>query len=128
MRIIRDDISGFVTPRSALPRGRRRAAITIELLTSFALICAIAIAAFAVGMEIVEAGAVKSVHAFAHGVRVPALQLLCLGTSGLSACAVTCCTGHAVLHPAPKQAAALPRCRLSMPGPGVDSLPGLHCL
>ncbi|MEZ5787044.1 MAG: hypothetical protein R3D62_11390 [Xanthobacteraceae bacterium] len=85
MRIIRDDIPGFTPPRSALHHWRRRSVIAIELLMSFALIGAIGIAAFAVSMEIAEAGALRSVHPSAHGVAISALLLLLLGTGGLTA-------------------------------------------
>lgn len=87
MRIIRDDIPGFTPPGHASSRGRPHCAIAVELLTSFALICAIAIAAFAVSMEFAEAGALRSVHPSAHGVAATALLLLLLGTGALTASA-----------------------------------------
>lgn len=85
MRIIRDDIPGFTPPGDSLRYRRRRSAIAVELLTSFALIGAIGIAAFAVSMEIAEAGALRSVHASAQGIALSALLLLLLGTGGLTA-------------------------------------------
>jgi hypothetical protein len=84
MRIIRDDIPGFSLPGEALSHWRRRSAIAVELLMSFALIGAIGIAAFAVSMEFAEAGALRSVHASAPGVALWMLLLL-LGTGGLTA-------------------------------------------
>ena len=85
MRIIRDDIPGFTHPDKALTHWRRRSAIAVELLMTFGLIGAIGIAAFAVSIELAEAGALRSVHASAHGVTVSALLLLLLATGGLTA-------------------------------------------
>jgi hypothetical protein len=85
MRIIRDDIPGFASPGEASRHCRRRSVIAVELLTTFALIGAIGIAAFAVTMEFAEAGALRTVPASAHGVAITALLLLLLGTGGLTA-------------------------------------------
>lgn len=87
MRIIRDDIPGFMPPDKASSHWRRRSAIAVELLTTVGLIGAIGIAAFAVSMEFAEAGALRSVHASAHGVAISALLTLLLGTGGLAAVA-----------------------------------------
>lgn len=84
MRIVRDDIPGFTHPGERLTHWRHRSAIAVELLTTVGLIGAIGIAAFAVTMEFAEAGALKSVHASAHGGALWALLLLLLGTGGLT--------------------------------------------
>lgn len=85
MRIVRDDIPGFTPPGEASRHWcRRHSVIAVELLATVALIGAIGIAAFAVSMEFAEAGAVRSMHASAHGVAVSSLLLLLLGTGSLT--------------------------------------------
>jgi hypothetical protein len=82
MRDIRDHVPGFIPPGHFARLRRRRSAVLAEFVTTLALFIAIMITLTMVGLEIAQAGALKTLHPAGARIALSALMGLILAGAG----------------------------------------------